>query len=163
MKRTSIIIGLLSSALALSACSSHKAPSEGDAAKQTPAQTSGTTGHPASALTPTPEQQKAAQQLLNQTGQTPAATPSGLPLPGTVPGTAPSILDPEALNPTPSDSLPVNLRGIRPPVPPEEAASRSDSAAPAPNAVELRGLRSPSMPKTLPMDITGKQNTGDAQ
>lgn len=63
----------------------------------------------------------------------------------------------------PTDALPVNLRGIRNPVPPEEAASSTDNAAPAPNAVELRGLRSPSMPKTLPLDITGKQTTGNAQ
>ncbi len=40
--------------------------------------------------------------------------------------------------------------------PPEEAASRGDKAAPRPNAAERHGLRSPSLPKMLPMDIDGQ-------
>lgn len=40
--------------------------------------------------------------------------------------------------------------------PPEEAASRGDKTAPRPNAAERHGLRSPSLPKSLPMNIDGK-------
>lgn len=40
--------------------------------------------------------------------------------------------------------------------PPEEAASTRENAAPAPNAAELHGLRSPSLPKSLPLDINGQ-------
>ena len=40
--------------------------------------------------------------------------------------------------------------------PPEEAASSGENAAPAPNAAELRGLRSPALPKNLPLDINGQ-------
>ena len=44
--------------------------------------------------------------------------------------------------------------------PPEEAASTGENAAPTPNAAERRGLRSPSLPTTLPLDVNGqsKQN-----
>ena len=44
--------------------------------------------------------------------------------------------------------------------PPEEAASTTENAAPTPNAAERRGLRSPSLPTTLPLDVNGqsKQN-----
>ena len=34
---------------------------------------------------------------------------------------------------------------------PEEHSSRQDGSAPRPNSIELRGLRSPSLPKNLPM------------
>lgn len=40
--------------------------------------------------------------------------------------------------------------------PPEEAVSRGDNDSPQPNAVERHGLRSPSLPKSLPMNIDGK-------
>lgn len=40
--------------------------------------------------------------------------------------------------------------------PPEEAASRGDKTAPRPNAAERHGLRSPSLPKSLPMNIDGQ-------
>lgn len=40
--------------------------------------------------------------------------------------------------------------------PPEEAVSRGDDDSPLPNAVERHGLRSPSLPKSLPMNIDGK-------
>lgn len=40
--------------------------------------------------------------------------------------------------------------------PPEEAASAGESAAPAPNAAEQRGLRSPKLPRQLPLNIDGQ-------
>ena len=43
--------------------------------------------------------------------------------------------------------------------PPEEAASSSENAAPTPNAAELRGLRSPALPKNLPLDINGQSKS----
>lgn len=90
----------------------------------------------ASARTPTPEQQKAARALLNTTpGQ------DGLTVP-----------EPEYL-PTPTGLSP--LRNLVP-VPPEEAASARESSVPQPNSVERRGLRSPSLPQALPLDINGK-------
>lgn len=173
MRHASIIIGILSSALALSACSTNKTPATTD--RPQTSQATDQPGTPVSPLTPTPEQQKAAQELLNQTENAgpPPVTPAGDAAQqpsGTVPqtqgdqtGIPPIVPEPVILNPAPTDSLPVNLRGIRNPVPLEETASSSSNAAPAPNAVELRGLRSPSMPKTLPMDITGRQTTGNAQ
>ncbi len=42
--------------------------------------------------------------------------------------------------------------------PPEEAVSTSENAAPLPNAAERHGLRSPSLPNTLPMSIDGRTN-----
>lgn len=42
--------------------------------------------------------------------------------------------------------------------PQEEAASRGDNTAPIPNAAERHGLRSPSLPSALPMNIEGKTN-----
>lgn len=41
--------------------------------------------------------------------------------------------------------------------PPEEATSSSEQAAPTPNAAELRGLRSPSLPTKLPLDVNGQR------
>lgn len=91
---------------------------------------------------PTPAQQAAARALLNrQSSQTPDPTPS--------PATATAL----------SDDMPYlpqgQLRTISP-VPPEEAASSAEQNTPPPNAVERRGLRSPSLPKVLPMDINGR-------
>ena len=40
--------------------------------------------------------------------------------------------------------------------PPEEAISKGDGDASQPNAAERHGLRSPSLPKSLPMNIDGK-------
>ncbi len=42
--------------------------------------------------------------------------------------------------------------------PREEATSTADANAPLPNAAERHGLRSPSLPKSLPMNIDGKTN-----
>lgn len=160
MKRTSIIIGLLSSALALNSCSSSQ-----EAVAKSPQdvpQPTQTAGHP---LTPTPEQQQAARAMLSQTPKTPAQTQPGTRA-GKAPATDPDMLNvPEldVLTPDAPGGIPVNLRNLRNPVPPEEAASSRDNDAPAPNAVELRGLRSPSMPKNLPMDINGRQSTGNTQ
>lgn len=40
--------------------------------------------------------------------------------------------------------------------PPEEAASTGENKAPAPNAADMHGLRSPSLPKNLPLDVNGQ-------
>lgn len=40
--------------------------------------------------------------------------------------------------------------------PPEEAISKGDGDSAQPNAAERHGLRSPSLPKSLPMNIDGK-------
>lgn len=59
---------------------------------------------------------------------------------------------------TDSGVIPGGLR-MRRFAPPEEAASSSDEAEPAPNSVELHGFRSPSLKGgKLPMNINGKIN-----
>ena len=42
--------------------------------------------------------------------------------------------------------------------PPEEAVSTGENSAPLPNAAERHGLRSPSLPGSLPMSIDGRTN-----
>lgn len=94
----------------------------------------------ASAQLPTPEQQRAARDLINAT-----TGHDGLNVP-----------EPEYLQ-NPADLPPSHtpLRNLIP-VPPEEAASVRESSVPQPNSVERRGLRSPSLPQALPLDINGK-------
>jgi len=89
-------------------------------------------------ISPTEEQSKAALQLLN----TPATSQ---------PNTE-HISKPETDAPLPGNGRPVLRAYMRP----EEATSTRDAEAPQPNSVELRGLRSPEMPNTLPMNIDGK-------
>lgn len=98
-------------------------------------------------VAPTPAQQAAAQKALRE-------TPS-IPEPRTESDT--SLLTPGV------DDAPAPTRnGLRLGnfAPPEEAASRAESTQPRPNAVELRGLRSPMLRGgRLPMDINGKLTT----
>lgn len=103
-------------------------------------------GDELSAAVPSSEQQEAARALLSGQGDSSLPTVS----------TAGEIPEPLA-DSTSDNSLPGG-RGLRMGTlaPPEEAASSSENAAPRPNSVERRGLRSPSFPKGLPMDINGK-------
>lgn len=98
-------------------------------------------------VTPTPAQQAAAQKALRET--------PAVPEPSTASDT--SLLAPGV------DDTPASTRnGLRLGnfAPPEEAASRAESTTPRPNAVELRGLRSPMLRGgRLPMDINGKLTT----
>lgn len=102
---------------------------------------------------PSAAQQAAAEQMLQNAGGQAASVP------------APVVADPEPLNlaePT-SGSIP-GRRSLRlgTIAPPEEAASGgADAPQPLPNSVERHGLRSPLLPKNLPMDINGKL-TGNA-
>ena len=89
-------------------------------------------------ISPTEEQSKAALQLLN----TPATSQ---------PNTK-HISKPETEAPLPGNGRPLLRAYMRP----EEASSTHDAEAPQPNSVELRGLRSPEMPNSLPMNIDGK-------
>lgn len=93
---------------------------------------------PSAAPQPTPAQQAAARALLNQQPASNAV--------------------PEAASILPDDMpyLPQGQLRTISPVPPEEAASSAEQNVPPPNAVERRGLRSPSLPKVLPMDINGR-------
>lgn len=94
------------------------------------------------AVTPTAEQQAAAAKIL-QEDTTPAVEEAGTVTPQTFYQSTSSI---------PGRS---GLRMGRF-APPEEAASTGENAAPAPNAAELHGLRSPSLPKNLPLDVNGQ-------
>ncbi len=98
-------------------------------------------------VTPTPAQQAAAQKALRET--------PAIPEPSTASDT--SLLAP-GVGDTPAPTR----NGLRLGnfAPPEEAASRAESTTPRPNAVELRGLRSPMLRGgRLPMDINGKLTT----
>lgn len=109
-----------------------------------------------STAVPSSEQQEAARALLHeQEGSGPEISgPENTPLP-TV-SAAGEI--PEPLADSTSDYPLPGGGGLRMGTlaPPEEAASSSENAVPKPNSVEKRGLRSPSLPKGLPMDINGK-------
>lgn len=124
---------------------SSAAPSPGVTASSapTPAQAPAVTHEPGAAMpVPTPAQQAAARALLNrQASQAPSPAPS-----------------PAAVSVVPDDMpyLPQGQLRTISPVPPEEAASSAEQNVPPPNAVERRGLRSPSLPKVLPMDINGR-------
>lgn len=95
----------------------------------------------AKATVPTEAQQAAAHQLLE-------ASDGGM---GEEPGAGQEPLPAE-----PVASLPRSGLRLGQFAPPEEAASAGENAEPAPNSVELHGLRSPSLPSNLPMDINGK-------
>lgn len=105
-----------------------------------------------SAPTPSPEQQEAARQMMiaGESEAQPVVSTNLIPEP---------VENPE---PLPSIGIPGG-RSLRMgnPAPPEEAISIGENAAPKPNSVERRGLRSPSLPKTLPMDINGKLTPSD--
>lgn len=95
----------------------------------------------AKATVPSEEQQAAAHQLLEEADEGDGGMPGA------------------GISPLPADSaaaLPRSGLRLGQFAPPEEAASAGENAEPAPNSVELHGLRSPSLPSTLPMDINGK-------
>lgn len=96
------------------------------------------------AVVPTPAQQAAARRLL-ETDNIP--TPAPL----------------QNVTPTDEDFTQPTRNGLRLGrfAPPEEASASAESpGADRPNSVELRGLRSPSLPAgRLPMDINGKLTT----
>lgn len=94
-------------------------------------------------VTPTAEQQAAATETLQEITSAVESTGTTLSLPVTETVVTPGI---------PGRS---GLRMGRF-APPEEAASAGENAAPTPNTAELRGLRSPSLPKNLPLDINGQ-------
>lgn len=102
-------------------------------------------------VAPTPAQQAAAQKALRET--------PAIPEPRTESDT--SLLTP-GVDDTPDYTPAPTRNGLRLGnfAPPEEAASRAESTQPRPNAVELRGLRSPMLRGgRLPMDINGKLTT----
>lgn len=99
-----------------------------------------------STVVPSSEQQEAALNMLREQENDAMPTVSST---GEIPE---PIADSSFDSPLPGG------RGLRMGnlAPPEEAASSSENAAPKPNSVERYGLRSPSLPKGLPMDINGK-------
>lgn len=118
----------------------------------------GEAGAAATAVTPTPEQQAAAAAVTGAaTGATPAAeaTAGG----DTTTYTAPEETGSDVTTyTTPTTTTIPGRTGLRMGrfAPPEEAASAGESAAPAPNAAEQRGLRSPKLPRQLPLNIDGQ-------
>lgn len=110
------------------------------------------------AITPSPEQMEAAQKLLAEESKTPAA-------PARKKQTAPRAPRPTPAEDYSAPSVTVeNTSGIPgasglragSSAMPEEAASSYDNDLPLPNAVERHGLRSPSLPSALPMNIDGQ-------
>lgn len=115
---------------------------------ETPAETPATKKEQKAVVTPTAEQQTAAEALLvpEKSGVTHVEeTQSTLELPSEAPVYQPTT------------SIP-GRSGLRMGhfAPPEEAASTGENKAPAPNAADMHGLRSPSLPKNLPLDVNGQ-------
>lgn len=133
---------LLPAALLLGACQGNHAPEQ--ASEAAPASESLSTSE--KAILPSPEQQEAAASLLQEGAGAPIPDPAvaGGDASAAVPYASPSGI--------PGGS---GLR-MRRFAPPEEASSAGEQAPPAPNTVEQHGLRSPSLPGSLPMDINGK-------
>ena len=97
------------------------------------------------AVTPTAEQQATAEATLQESVTEVVATGDTLSLPTAAPTYQ-------------STSTIPGRSGLRMGrfAPPEEAASAGESEAPAPNAAEQRGLRSPKLPRRLPLNIDGQ-------
>ncbi len=115
---------------------------------ETPAETPATKKEQKAVVTPTAEQQTAAEALLvpEKSGVAHVeGTQSTLELPSDTPVYQPTT------------SIP-GRSGLRMGhfAPPEEAASTGENKAPTPNAVDMHGLRSPSLPKNLPLDVNGQ-------
>ena len=131
-------------AIILASCST--TPQQQD---ETPAETPATKKEQkATTVTPTAEQQTAAEALLvpEKSDVTYVeATQSTMELPSNTPVYQPTT------------SIP-GRSGLRMGhfAPPEEAASTGENKAPAPNAADMHGLRSPSLPKNLPLDVNGQ-------
>lgn len=105
---------------------------------------------------PSQEQMDAAQKLLNEQQDKPKSRKKRNK-------TKRTVVEEEEFTPEPAyentSGIP-GRSGLRMGrfAPPEEAASRSDNNLPLPNAAERHGLRSPKLPKALPMSIEGKTN-----
>ncbi len=147
-------LATLSLALFLTSCSfmQQAADAPTDAPKANQTETKGT--NKADIPTPTAEQQKAAEQLLEETPHAPtAADNEGLP---------PMLVSPAPETPpapaVSTNSVPLPGGGLRMGsiVPQEDPASVGDAPAPTANSAERFGLRSPKMPSKLPMGIDGK-------
>lgn len=133
----------LSAALLLGACQGSRAPEQ--APEATPAPKAAAAEAEDSPV-PTPEQQEAAASLLSKGAEAPIPEPTA----ESGEGTAATL-----------SSSPAGIPGgtglrMRRFAPPEEASSAGELPPPAPNTVEQHGLRSPSLPSSLPMDINGK-------
>ncbi len=111
-----------------------------------PAETPATKKEQKATVTPTAEQQAAAA-TLQETASAGAVveTQGTMELPSDTPVYQPTT------------SIP-GRSGLRMGhfAPPEEAASTGENKAPAPNAADMHGLRSPSLPKNLPLDVNGQ-------
>lgn len=137
--------------LALASCSTftqQKADEQPAMPKETAKQAAKQEQEATAAVTPTAEQQATAEATLQESVTEVVATGDTLSLPTA----APTYQSTSAI---PGRS---GLRMGRF-APPEEAASSSENAAPTPNAAELRGLRSPALPKNLPLDINGQSKS----
>lgn len=145
---------------------SQDGPAEGIAG--TDSQTAGADG-----VMPSPEQQEAALKLLAEQGpgdSIPEPTAQDVSVQGTQSG--PLTMGLPQFGPELSAGMGTSTLGngsslpaapglrIRNLAPPEEALSAdSKQDAPKPNSAEMKGLRSISLPETLPMDINGKLTT----
>ena len=98
-------------------------------------------------ITPTAEQQKAAQALLNRQ---PASAPTSEPAPEKQADKPAELKLPGSVT---GGALRQHRFG-----PPAETLHDDDDEEQLPNSVELRGLRSPSMKGRLPLNIDGKIN-----
>ncbi len=102
---------------------------------------------------PTPEQQEAALKLFNEEkenkeGENPEAAPEEMPEGAS--GDASELVPGEK---------PLKVRELQSGSRQQESEDGGDEGA-LPDPAQQRGLRSPSLPRLLPMDINGKINPG---
>ncbi len=104
-------------------------------------------------ITPSTEQMESAQNMLREAQEATARSSSQT----AVPHSEPMNYMPDYVGN--SSGVP-GRSGLRMGhfAPPEEAVSTSENSAPLPNAAERHGLRSPSLPSSLPMSIDGRTN-----
>ena len=111
-----------------------------------------------SAVVPTPEQQASAATIIaTQPGEQTGAATTAAPKTGA--DAAPTITPYTEETPSAYSSTTIpGKSGLRMGrfAPPEEAASAGENANPTPNAAEQRGLRSPKLPRKLPLSIDGQ-------
>ena len=106
-------------------------------------------------ITPSEEQMEAARALMAENNKKKKKTSQSRPKVTEEPTEYIPEPEPTVVNNT--SGIP-GRKGLRMGhfAPPEEAISSGDNNNIQPNAVERHGLRSPSMPKSLPMNIDGK-------
>ncbi len=144
-------LATLSLALMLTSCSFTQQVADAPAAEPNAEQAGETTAskekkqEETPAPVPSDEQQKAAEQLLTEASEAPAAPEADIPTPA------------EGGAPTPS--LPTGGLRMGSIILQEDPASTGDAPPPTANAAERFGLRSPKMPGKLPMGIDGKLKT----